>query len=145
MNYIMKIDKQDFEDNYLNDDYFFKSCYEIAHVVANKYKSQDLQDYIQLAVMRAYTKRPLYKPGSTSAFSYFYRIIHREFQYQIREYLRKKDLLKFVRLLDNITEESSPEDWIRVGSKWYPVEEVIELRKKLTKKKFIKYFKEEEK
>lgn len=144
MSYIMKIDKQDFEANYLNDDYFFASCYEIAHVVANKYKSQDLQDYIQLAVLRAYTKRPLYKPGKTSAFSYFYRIIHREFQYQIREYLRKKDLVRFVHLLDNTTEESRPEDWIKIGGKWWSAEQLTTMmQEEGTRYKFLKRIRRE--
>lgn len=135
----MKIDKNEFNEKYMDDEYFIDSCYDIAGVVSHSFYSVDIQDYIQLAVLRAYNKRHLYSSDKGKAFSYFYKIIHNEFRYQLREYLRKTNGAQSINLLDKLTDEEKPEDWIKINNVWFSATELAIMRREEgSRHKFLK-------
>lgn len=67
---------------------------EMATVAVTPYRfnSQmvDVEEWINGAAYRAWTKLYLYQPSRGDAFSYFYKIIYNHIRYCVREYLRTK-------------------------------------------------------
>lgn len=138
----MNLDKTEFNEKYMDNSYFFPACYNMAGVIAHSFHSSDIEDYKQQAVLRCFTKRHLYNPETGKAFSYFYRIIHNEFRYCIREELRKMKGVKLTEI-DGADNKSSYQDWILINKRWFTIEEIQEIFKQEgTRYRAIKRIKE---
>jgi len=138
----MKISKDEFNINYMDDEWFYGALKEIAGVLSHRYTTTDMEDWKQEAISRCFRKRHLYKPETGKAFSYFFRIMNMEFNYRLRE--EKRKYVRVTSFTETLTDDDKPEDWIKIDNRWWSAEELTLMhREEGSRLKFIKRIRRE--
>jgi len=113
-----------------------KEIYFYFRKIANsvRWKHVEMEDWRSIAIARAFRYLPSYTIDRGLAFSYFWRIITMELNYQYRDYKKKRDRQPTGQLTDDIRANSDEESFILIEDKYYESKLVFEAMAKVKRK-----------